>query len=74
MKNINAVTVKFKKGTYLYPKDYVFKIHVSQAKNIEIGQTVFVKDRHGKRVPVVVQKLLELAPAICRKHKPILHS
>lgn len=76
MSSVNAVIVKFQKKrrqkTILFPKPYTFKIHHLQAKNVKVGQRIYVKDRKGKHVPVVVQELLELTPRECRKHKAIL--
>ena len=81
IEEVNAVGVKFKKSRIragrekmnIYPKTYVFKISPVQAKKAEIGQVLYVKNKHNKRVPVIVQSLLKLAPNGCRKHKPILH-
>lgn len=81
IEEVNAVGVKFRKSRIragrekvnIYPKTYVFKISPVQAKRATIGQVLYVKNKHNKRVPVIVQSLLKLAPNSCRKHKPILH-
>lgn len=74
--NVNAVVVKFRKKRrrkqILYPKNYTFKIHYLQAKDVKAGQTLYVKNRKGKTAPVIVQDLLELAPRECRRYKAIL--
>ncbi len=76
VKRVNAVIVKFQKKrrqkAILFPKPYTFKIHRLQAKNVKVGQVLYVKDCKGKTAPVVVQELLELTPRECRKHKAIL--
>ncbi|MEY8737868.1 hypothetical protein AB9M75_11810 [Lactobacillus sp. AN1001] len=74
--SVNAVVVKFikkrRRKQILYPKRYTFKIHYLQAKDVKAGQTLYVKNRKGEKVPVIVQDLLELAPRECREYKAIL--
>lgn len=73
---VNEVVVKFQKyiknDTFLYPKEYTFRLDPKETRKFKVSDRVFVKDNNGKVQPVIIEKLLELPKSVLSKHKSIL--